>query len=252
VSLVSSPRTRRRLGWLASGVALVGCIALLIVLLPGRSAEAPEEGPRGIGYEPPKPEVAVPRTARSLQAPLDTAAKFLQTAVARKHVGESWNIVAPTYPGKTEFTKREWAKGDIPVQPFPIDRVKWDLDYSYRNEVGLLVALFPRRGSSVRATVFNIDLRAFGKGKERRWLVEYFGPAGVGTISTGGNAGGRTAGLPDLDPVGRPGSSRLDKTWILVPVGVLGLALLVPIALGVSYVIRSRRAEREFANSGRA
>jgi hypothetical protein len=242
---------RRRLGWVGAGLTVAGCIGLLIVLLPGRSAEAQEEGPRAAGYEPPQPQLQVPRTASSLQAPLDTAAKFVRTAVARKSVGESWELVAPTYVGKEEFTKRSWARGDIPVQPFPVDRAKWDLDYSYRNEVGLLVALFPPRGSKVRATVFNIDLRAFGKGKQRRWLVEYFGPAGTSTIATGGGA--RTAtGLPDLDPTGRPGTSRLDRKWMIVPFSVLGLALLVPIVLGVSYAIRSRRAEREFANSGRA
>jgi hypothetical protein len=208
------------------------------------------KGLAGSGFEPPQPERPVARTARSLQAPLDTAAKFVRTAVARKSVGESWELVAPTYVGKEEFTKRTWALGDIPVQPFPVDRARWDLDYSYRNEVGLLVALFPPRGSKVRATVFNIDLRAFGKGKQRRWLVEYFGPAGTGTIATGGRGTLGATGLPDLDPVGRPGSSRLDKKWIAAPLSVLGLALLVPIVLGVSYAIRSRRAERDFAETG--
>ena len=243
---------RRRLGWVGSGLTVAGCIGLLIVLLPSRNADAPEVGPRVAGYEPPQPERPVLRTARGLQAPLDTAAEFVRTAVARKRVGESWELVAPTYVGKEEFTKRTWAKGDIPVQPFPVDRAKWDLDYSYRNEVGLLVALFPPRGSKVRATLFNIDLRAFGKGKQRRWLVEYFGPAGTGTIATGGGRGTLGAtGLPDLDPVGRPGSSRLDQKWIVLPLGVLGLALFVPITLGISYVIRSRRAERQFAEGGR-
>lgn len=238
---------RRRLGWVASALALAGGVGLLIVLLPGRSAEAPEEGPRGIGYEPPKPEVPVRRSARSLEEPLDAAAKFVRTAVSRKHVGESWDVVAPTYEGKDQFTRQTWAKGDIPVQPFPVDRAKWDLDYSYKNEVGLLVALFPPRGSDVRATLFNIDLRAFGKGKQRRWLVEYFGPAGTGTIATGGGSGRTATGFPDLNPVGKPGKQRLDKTWILVPIGVLGLAVLVPLALGISYVIRARRADRDFA-----
>jgi hypothetical protein len=238
---------RRRLGWLSGAAVFAGCIALLVILLPGGTREAAPEGPRGIGYEPPQPEATVRRTNRALVGPLNVAAKFIQTAVVRKQVGQSWNLVAPTYPGKAEFTRKEWAKGDIPVVPFPVDHAKWDLDYSYKESVGLAVALFPPRGSKVRATVFNIDMRLFGKGKNRRWLVEYFGPAGTGAITAGG--GSRTAtGLPDLNPVGKPGTQRLDKKWILVPIGVLGLALFVPLVLGISYVIRSRRAEREFAS----
>jgi hypothetical protein len=242
---------RRRLGWLSGGLVLVACVGLLIVLFPGRNQEAAVEEPRGVGYEPPQPEAPVARTNRALVGPLDVAAKFIQTAVMRKQVGKSWNLIAPTYPGKAEYTQREWAKGDIPVIPFPVDHAKWDLDYSYKESVGLAVALFPPRGSKVRATVFNIDMRLFGRGKQRRWLVEYFGPAGTGNLTTGG--GSRTAtGLPDLNPVGKPGTQRLDKKWILVPIGVLGLALFVPLALGISYVIRSRRAERDFAGTGRA
>lgn len=249
---------RRRLGWLATGLLFVGCIGLLVVLIPGKSKEA--EGPTSAtgGFLPPEPEPEMTRSQRQLNAPLAVAARFVQTAVARKNVGESWDILSPTYDGRSGYTKATWARGDIPVQPFPVDRAKWDLDHSLKNEVGLLVALYPPRGSQYQAAVFKIDLRAFGKGKSRRWLVDYFGPAGMGNITVEGRAASRTpnfnraTGLPNLDPKVNNGRSRLNRGWIAVPIGILGLAILIPIALVITNVIRARRAERDWAGTGRA
>src|SRR6266545_3136662 len=109
-----------------------------------------------------------------------------------------------------------------------------------------VAALFPPKGSEVRATVFNIDLAAVGKGKHRRWLVENFGPAGASNITT--SVAPRSAGgFPNLGPGKRTGSGRLGTGWILVPVGILGLVLLLPLGLGIAYMVRVRRAEREFS-----
>jgi hypothetical protein len=255
MKLLQSPRMRRRLGWLATGLLFAGCIGLLIVLIPGKSDKAEEPTSATGGYVPPEPEPEMTRSQRQLNAPLTVAARFVQTAVARKNVGESWEILSPTYEGKSGFTKKTWARGDIPVQPFPVDRAKWDLDHSLKNEVGLLVALYPPRGSQYQAAVFKIDLRAFGKGKSRRWLVDYFGPAGMGNINVEGRGASKTpnvnrsTGLPNLDPKVNGGRSRLNRGWIAVPIGILGLAILIPIALVVTNVIRARRAERDFAGT---
>jgi hypothetical protein len=250
---LASPRMRRRLGWVGSMLLVAAGIGVLILLLPGRSQVAAE--PRGgPAYIPPEPDVPMRRTRGQLTQPLDVAAKFIFTAVIRKNVGESWDVVAPTFPGKSEYTKAEWAKGDdLPIIPFPVARARWRLDYSYRNEVGLAVALFPPQGSEQRAAVFNIDMRAFGTGKNRKWMVENFGPAGVEGMAAGGGSSNRmqASGLPDLNPVGTSGSSRLSNTWLIVPLGILGLALLFPLGLGISSLIRARRAEREFAQGAR-
>jgi hypothetical protein len=253
VKLLASPRMRRRLGWLATALLFAGCIGLLVVLLPGRSNTPDEPTAAAGGYLPPQPERKVTRSRGELNAPLTVAAKFVETAVARKHVGKSWDILSPTYDGKSGYTRQSWAKGDIPVQSFPVDRAKWDLDHSFKNEVGLLVALFPPRGSNYQAAVFKIDLRAFGRGKHRRWLVDYFGPAGMGNINVEGRGTAAptnpATGLPNLDPKLKGGSGRLDRRWIIVPIGILGLAVLIPIALAVTNVIRVRRAERDFART---
>ncbi|HET7857062.1 MAG TPA: hypothetical protein VFL41_11455 [Gaiellaceae bacterium] len=239
---------RRRLGWLSVGLVLAGCVGILIVLMPGRTEKAQPTQATG-GYLPPEPEKPVKMTNRQLVAPLQVAAKFVDTAVARRNVAASWGILSPTYEGRDGFTKQTWAKGDIPVQSFPVSKAKWDLEHSFRNEVGLFVALFPPKGSDYRATVFKIDLRAFGKGANRRWLVDYFGPVGTENITVPGAAASRPGGFPDLNPRGRSETSRLDRKWMAVPIGILALAVLFPIAFVVSNVVRARRAERNFAKS---
>jgi hypothetical protein len=242
---------RRRLGWLAATLGVVGVVGLLVFLLPGRPQENQAPLVEG-GFVPPEPEVPLRRGARDLIAPIDVASKFILTVVTRKDVAASWDVISPTYPGKSEFTKEQWAKADaLPVVPFPAERARWRLDYSFKSEVGLKVLLVPVKDSEQKATVFDIDLVRRGKGKNRRWLVDYFSPTGTGTVATnqprGGGATNRATGLPDLNPVGE--SHRISRIWILVPVGILGLAVLFPLVLGIGYVVRVRRAERDFASA---
>jgi hypothetical protein len=250
--LLASPRMRRRLGWLATTLGFLGVVGLLIVLLPGRPDEDGTPLVEG-GYLPPKPDVPVRRRNRDLLAPLDAAKYFIVTAVTRKNVAASWEVLSPTFPGKSEFTKKQWGKAkSLPFVPFDAERAKWRLDYSFKNEVGFKVALFPPKDSEERAAVFDIDMVRRGHGKNRRWLVDYFAPTGQ-TISTsearsgGGGGGNRATGLPNLNPVGE--SHRISTAWIFVPIGILGLAVLFPLALGIGYVVRVKRAERDFARA---
>ena len=137
MKLLASPRMRRRLGWLAAMLGLVGVIGLLVVLIPGRPDE-PEAPLVDGGYVPPEPEVPLRRRNRDLVEPLDVASKFILTAVARKNVGQSWEIISPTFPGKSEYTKEQWATAKaLPVQSFEVERARWRLDHSFKNEVGL-------------------------------------------------------------------------------------------------------------------
>lgn len=245
MKLFASPRFRKRLRWLGGVLVVAAGVTVLVMLLPGRND--PIEGPTSLGgYAPPKPEKRVRRSNRQLVGPLQVAEKFITTAVMRKNIAESWDVTSPAFPGKSEYSKAEWAEGDIPVVPFPVEKARWRLDYSFENEVGLAVALFPPKDSEVEATVFNVDLRAYGRGQNRRWLVENYGPAGTNSI-VDTRTPVRAGGIPDLGPAGDVGESRLASSWIFVPIGILGLALLVPLVLGIGYVIRVRRAERDFA-----
>jgi len=54
-------------------------------------------------------------------------------------------------------------------------------------------------------------------------------------------------GLPNLGAsAAAGGTSRLATTWLLVPLGILSLILIVPLALGINQWYRGMRAERDY------
>jgi hypothetical protein len=244
--IVSSPRLRRRLIWAAGTLLVVCAVAALVVTGRSSKPDAVASAIRAPGWEPAQPPASLKRSVAQLEKPLAVAARFLTTAVARKNVGSSWELVTPEL--RQGYTRARWSKGDIPIVPFPVRSARWDLDYSYANEVGLRVAVFPLPGSKMRATVFNLDLRALGPSGKRRWLVSGFTPAGVSSSAASGSA--PKTSLADARRLERRAEARLSAAWLFVPLGILGFALLIPVGLGVSYWLRARRAEREWALGG--
>ena len=244
--LVASPRRRRRLAWLALVAAVAALVVAVVSFFPSPSVKESRSG--GPVWLPPKEEKPVRVKNAALVEPLEVAAKFIETAVARRRVADSWRLVTPQL--RQGFTRSQWASGSIPVVPFPVREARWELDYSYRNALGFKVALFPRRGSEVPATVFNIDLRALGRGKDRHWLVDGWTPAGRGSAPA--REGPQISGVPNLAGDVRT-TTRLNTAWIALPLAIFGLVVLVPIAVGCMNVYRARKAEREYraATGGR-
>jgi hypothetical protein len=253
-SWLASPRRRRRIAWSLGLAAVFSSVVVSMVVFTGPSADvapSPGGGSGGGGWLPAEePQAVAPSRAR-VAASLEVARKFISTAVARKHVGESWSLVTPSM--RDGFTRAEWAHGEIPIIPYPVDTARWELDYSYADAIGFQVALFPLPGRRIRPTVFNVDLRAVGRGKGRRWLVDGFTPGVVRGLPTGpgpeelADQRRSVAGV-DLAPRSR-GEARLGAGWLAVPLGVLGLAVLIPVSVGLLNWHRVRRAEREFARS---
>lgn len=180
-----------------------------------RFARGPEVPPE------PTPKPAPFAQARK-EGVLKTAAQFLETAVARKNVDRSWELTAPSL--RIGYTKQTWATTDIPVQPYPVDAARWGVGYSLKDTVGLRVALFPPPKSEVPAAVFDMQLRAFGTGKHRRWLVDSWTPASYVGVPSGPLGSSRARGIPRFE------KGRIGTMWVFAPVGVfvlLGLLLVV-------------------------
>ena len=236
----SSPRFRRRALKVGILVAVAAAAALVSIFFWNTATivETPLHGKADL-YVPPIP---VKMAAAERRAVIATAALFVETAVRRRHPERAFELVGPSLRGDT--TLAEWREGgDIPVVPYPVDDARWKFDYSYANEIGLQVAVFPEAGASVRPMVFNMSLRATGAGAERRWLVDSWSPRGGG----GGSARpSRSEGSPfrvDLAPTPRASTS-LGTAWLLVPALLIALALLVPLTLVVLERVRLRRARR--------
>lgn len=230
-------------------LAIGGAVAL--GMLYPNTAQEPKEQARAVEpgqvYREPK---TVKLTNADRAIALRTALRFVNTAVARRHSEDSYELVAPEL--RQGLTREQWRAGEIPVVPFPATEVRVGVDYSYRNELGLRMMLVPSPTSELRPTTFNMDLQASGSGDERRWLVRSWTP-NAETITPqpeqqSGNAGGASAGgfpkLGDEDPKGL--GAPLGAAWILVPIVVLGFVLLVPLGLGIRSWRENRRALRDY------
>ena len=238
----SSPRFRRRALKVGVLVAVATAAALVSIFFWNTATvvETPLHGEADL-YVPPIPVKMAPAERREV---IETAAFFLRTAVKRDHAERAYELVGPNLRGDT--TRDDWRGGDIPVVPYPVDDARWKFDYSYANEIGLQVAIFPTPGATLRPAVFNLSLRSVGRGTKRRWVVDAWSPRGGGG---GGSARpSRTEGSPfrvDLRPP-PSASTSLGAIWLLVPAGLIMLALLVPAVLLLVERRRSRRAQRAY------
>jgi len=137
--------------------------------------------------EGPAPTTVPIEQARGQQEPavtpggkLDPAAKsvvsqFILTTLARKHLGQAWNLATPEFRGAV--TKKQWLSGELPIAPFPVRSLEttgFDVVGTAPGKILLQVFLVPTRGSGYSPTRYDITLvRQGGKGP---WKVSYFLP----------------------------------------------------------------------------
>jgi hypothetical protein len=238
----SSPRRRRRtlkVG-LVLAVAALAAAAGLFFSNTGQSNEAP------FTKEPVQLVAPVPKTVKlskgDARDALVVAAEFVSTAVLRNHTERSYDLSDRAF--HQGLTRSEWKTGAIPVAPYSeddLDVVKWRLDYSYRNRVGLKVYLQPKPTAKVGGLAYNVELHQVGPPKHRHWLVDYWTPAG----QQGPAHSKAASGSFDLAPPQAKAS--LGAIWLALPIGViLALILSVPIVLGIRGWRRRVRADRAY------
>lgn len=240
-AILDSPRRRRRVIRLSVLAAVVGAIATAGVVVgnTGRSFDTPLRNEAADVYVAPK---SVPLTAAAIRAARLTAFRFVETAVRRDHVGDSWAITHPSF--RHGYTKSEWAGGDIPVIPYPANMrlLRYQVMYSYANTLGMSLSLRPAEGSQDRPMVFGMELTKAGRGGDRaHWLVSRWTPVGLpgnGQVST---SAGTSALGPELN-----GNSALSTLWLVIPAMLLVGILAVPAAVLAGSWYRGRRAERAY------
>ncbi|MFN2472262.1 MAG: hypothetical protein ABR583_15015 [Gaiellaceae bacterium] len=248
--LLSSPRMRRRIAWFGGG-GLVAATIVVAALMMGNTGNHVDIKPR---QDDPAVVVALPKTVRATaaerRAAYATAIRFINTAVRRKNVASSWDLVTPSM--RSGYTRRSWATGDNSVIPFPAKEPRgaaYRLDYQYRNALGFIFLLFPEaKRKDMQPQTFFLDLKASGRGTNRRWLVDYFAPASA-TMSPPSPAEAAGDGaFPDLGAAaaGQGGKAELGTMWLLVPLGFLGLAALVPIVFALRGWYVARRVRRSY------
>jgi hypothetical protein len=175
---LSSPRFQRKLFWVGGSLLTAGLTAAVVTLV--------WTSPKARPIPPYHGKVQVPAANKTV--PFERAAakvgeRFIETAVARKHLAESWTLIDATL--KSNFTLKRWETGAIPVVPYPADTTHAapvKVEYSYRDSVLLLILLQPKHGITAKPQLFHLGLHAFGNGKSRHWLVDYWAPFGAPKI----------------------------------------------------------------------
>lgn len=236
---LSSRRRRRRAGWIGGVLAVAGGLAFVGLhwTNTGRDFNAPftNEPVQTVAANP--QSVAFTGTERGQV--LRVAAQFVATAVIRRHLDRSWELVAPSL--RHGFTHDQWLRGDIPVVPYPagaVGQVRSRLDYSYADRVGLKIAIFPKAGLKVRAQSFEMELQNLAGPDHPHWLVSYWAPAG-------GQGVPDVPADPNAKPVAYSAPKGIGAIWLLVPIAlIVGSILLLLLSLAVRGKVRRVRAER--------
>jgi hypothetical protein len=241
--LPTSPRLRRRLGWLGAACLAAAALGTVVVVLPEKNA------PRTEGAAPSPPDVSltdqrtVPLRKADRRAINRTLDRFVSTAVVRRHVADSYELATPTLRAGT--TRRQWAAGEIPVYPYPAAGQQfhgWRLAYSYANEVGLDLLIQPRTGAKTGPISFEVSLKRIGG----RWLVNSFVP---GATFSAPKEKPVVLAAKDFTPnpvVNTVPKKHLGTLWIVLPLALLGLVLLAPLSVFVVHWQRDRRAMRRY------
>jgi hypothetical protein len=166
------PHVLRFAPWLAGLLLLAGGIAAIV-------RYAPDRDPAAEVFSKAPARIPVKQKSVSLSADAKRVAqRFVQTAVARQNLAEAWNLVGPNLRGG--LTRKEWLRGDIPVVPYPVSSLEYapfKIDYSYRTEALLEVALVAKKSAKVKPQIFFLTLKQVtGPGGKRRWIADNWVP----------------------------------------------------------------------------
>jgi hypothetical protein len=256
VKILRSYRWRRRLLFIGLPLALAGPLIFLGIHFssPGNPGNA--NGPTVPNYKAPTPARFTKAKQHQVRRVL---AAFITSAVAREDPARSWDIAAPSL--KEGVTRKDWNRGDLPVVPYPALHKglgQWDyVEYSYRNSVGLEVFLFPKPGSGYSAVTADVELVRHNG----RWLVDYWMPKkfhGPPALAKSGkttrNAAGKRRHQPQKAKSAPPAeaapeyqSPHESRAYWAIPLAILSLIIVVPLAFGGVLWNRNRKAAREHA-----
>jgi hypothetical protein len=252
--LPSSPRARRRLFRLSAAVGVVAAIAGVAVF--ARSPKQPSPAPAK--NAPPaqlvkQSKYVSPADRRAINRTLD---EFIPAALDRSSPQTAWRLAGPDLKGGT--TLREWRHGTSPIPYYPA-RGKtfhnWTTIDAGRSHVDFNLLVHPRKGSKTTSTyVFAGSMVKRGG----RWLVNglyttaiFARPTKSGQHEVGPadfGAGPAPSGNQSAAPQ-TTGGNALGEKWLFVAGGVILLALLFPLGLGVASILRERRIRKRYARS---
>jgi hypothetical protein len=245
--LPASPRRRRRLARL--GVVLLAAIVVVVltaIFKPPADQSESVAGGQGSVYVPDTPVRVTPAMRREINATLD---RFVTAAVLRQDLDEAYELSTPAL--QRAATRKEWARGEIPVYPAKVKRPfnGWLVNYSIKNNVNLELMLSTTKAEKeISGISYTVDLKRVGG----RWRVDSFFPVAQFRRTSLEN-GTKVVASYDFTPQQYEGSSRTrdqgKRLFVFLAFGIPALGVAFVLLVFVTQFLRSRRAEREYASS---
>ena len=214
------------------------------------SAAPPKNAPRAQLVKQSK--YVSPADRRAIDKTLD---EFIPAALDRTAPATAWRLAGPDLKGGT--TLREWRHGTSPIPYYPARGNTfhgWTTIDAEPNSVDFSLLVHPRRGSQTSSWVFSGQMIK----RHGRWLVngmytaaimvrpDKHGRHEVGPADYAAGAASQS-GQGNAPP--STGSARLGKTWLIVLVLGIALAVIFPLGFGTVSALRSRRSRMRYVRS---
>jgi hypothetical protein len=185
-----------------------------------------------------KPTIA-PADRAAINRTLDV---FVPAAIARRHSERAWPLTTATM--HLGGSKAEWARGFLPVTPFPVIGKTfhgWTLDTAAKKKADVVLLVHLKKGGPLGAVSFDIAMREIGG----HWLIDSAVPAA--TFAAPGSDS-KVLAQPDFAPQAGQAFSktgRISAKWVLIIPGIiLGLIVLTPFGVFGAHRLQDRRLRR--------
>ena len=241
----SSPRARRRLLVGAAGVVPAGAAVLVVLLIPNHpGCIASSSGTDSVQLVRRQKQIRVtPQMPASIDALFD---QFVPRAMARQNPASVRPFVTASL--WRQATPAEWRSGTIPVPPYDPAGTAfhgWRATYAFPRVVSVELTLEPKRARDPVGS-FAVGLKRVGA----RWLVDGIYAEGAhGGESAAAPAATTTVAQTTTEHVVGGSRGRLSGVWLLVPLGLLSLIVIIPVAVFTRQWWNDRRVRRRNRNA---
>ena len=250
IGILRSPRKRKRLAYaVVIPLAFAGLVLAGVALLPEAEEDPPEVFGNQEAYNIAAHEKPVRLTRADRKLVNETIDVVINDGVKRQNPSAVYEIVTPNL--RSQASRSDWRRGDIPVYPYPALGKKfhgWTINYSQRNHLNVDLLIMPSKNRATLGPVaLTIDLRKV----QKKWLVDGLFPiATFAPIPPQGNRG-PVISTYDLVPAAAGSAptgarSRLSHAYFVLPGVIIGGGIAFVVGFFVLRAIRDRRAHRRY------
>jgi hypothetical protein len=137
MGILRSPRKRKRLAYaIVIPLVLVGLVLAGVALLPKAEEDPPEVFGNKEAYNIAAHEKAVRLTRADRKLVNETIDVVINDGVKRQNPSAVYDIVTPNL--RSQASRSDWRRGDIPVFPYPALGKRfhgWTINYSQQNHL---------------------------------------------------------------------------------------------------------------------